>query len=43
MIYLSEPDSDCGEFDEAHEVDEEFIISRGDPAELFELVEEAFD
>jgi hypothetical protein len=39
-IYLSI--SDCGEEDESAGVGEE-LVSRGDAAELFELVEEALD
>ena len=42
-ILLFEPDSDSGEFDEAHEVDEQFVVSGGDTTELFELIEEALD
>ena len=42
-ILLFEPDSDSGEFNEAHEVDEQLIISGCDASELFELVEEALD
>jgi hypothetical protein len=40
---LFEPDYDGGKFDEAPEVDKQLVISRRDPAELFELVEEALD
>jgi hypothetical protein len=42
-ILLFEPDGDSGEFDEAHEIDEQLVVSGGDAAELFELVEEALD
>ena len=42
-ILLFEPDSDSGEFNEAHEVDEELVVSGSDTTELFELVEEALD
>ena len=42
-ILLFEPDGDSGEFDEAHEVDEQLILSCGDAPELLELVEEALD
>lgn len=42
-ILLFEPDGDGGEFNEAHEVDEQLVVSGGDTAELFELVEEALD
>lgn len=42
-ILLFEPDGDSGEFNETHEVDEQLVVSRGDAAELFELVEEALD
>ena len=35
--------SDGGDFDEAHEVGEELVVSGGDAAEVFELVEEALD
>ena len=39
----SEPDGDGGDFDEAHEIIEKFVVPRRDAAELFELVEEPFD
>jgi hypothetical protein len=42
-ILLFEPDGDSGEFNETHEVDEQLVVSGSDAAELFELVEEAFD
>jgi hypothetical protein len=42
-IQLSEPEGDSGEFDEAHEVCEQLVVSGGDAAELFELVEEALN
>ncbi|MBB3399591.1 hypothetical protein FHT71_006311 [Rhizobium sp. BK060] len=42
-IQLFEPYGDRGEFDEAHEVCEQFVIACCDAAELFELVEEALD
>ena len=42
-ILLFKPDSDSGEFNEPHEVDEQLVVSGGDTAELFELVEEALD
>ena len=42
-ILLFEPDGDSGEFNEAHEVSEQLVVSRGDAAELFELVKEALD
>jgi hypothetical protein len=42
-ILLFKPDSDGGEFDEAHEVDEQFVVSGGDTTELFKLIEEALD
>jgi hypothetical protein len=42
-ILLFEPDSDSGKSDETHEVDEQLVVSGGDTAELFELVEEALD
>ena len=42
-ILLFKPDSDSGEFNETHEVDEQLVVSGGDAAELFELVEEALD
>jgi hypothetical protein len=32
-----------GEFDEAHKVGEQLVVSRGGAAQLFELVEEAPD
>ncbi len=38
-----EPDCDSGEFDEAHEVFEELVVTGRDAAELFELIEEALD
>jgi hypothetical protein len=42
-IELSEPNSDGGDFDEAHKVDEELVVSGCDASELLELVEEALD
>ena len=42
-ILLFEPDGDSGEFDEAHEVLEELVVSRCDAAERLELVEKALD
>jgi len=42
-ISLFEPDGDSGEFDEAHKVGEELVVSCRDTAELFELVEETLD
>ena len=42
-ILLFKPDGDSSEFNEAHEVDEQLVISGGDATELFELVEEALD
>ena len=42
-IQLSDPDGDGGEFDEAHEVGEQFVISGCDTPEVFEFVEEALD
>ena len=41
--HLLEPDSDSSEFDEAHEVGEQLVVSGRDAPELFELVEEALD
>lgn len=38
-----EPDSDSCDFDEAHEVGEELVVSGRNPSELLELVEEALD
>jgi hypothetical protein len=42
-ILLFEPESDSGEFDEAHEVGEQLVVSSGDTTELLELVEETLD
>jgi len=35
----SEYDGDCSDFDEAHEVDEQFVVACCDTSELFELIE----
>jgi hypothetical protein len=42
-ILLFKPDGDSGELNELHEVYEQLVVSGGDAAELFELVEEALD
>lgn len=34
---------DCGEIQESHEAERGFVVSCGDPAEVFELVEHALD
>jgi hypothetical protein len=39
IIQLSKPDGDGGEFDEAHEIGEELVISCCHAPELFELDE----
>jgi hypothetical protein len=39
----SDHDGDSGDFDEAHEVGEQFVVARCDPPELLELVEKSFD
>ena len=43
IIQLSKPDGDGGEFDEAHEIGEELLISCCHAPELFQLVEETLD
>jgi len=42
-IQLSKPDLDSGEFDEAHKVGEQLVVSCRDAPELLEFVEEALD
>jgi hypothetical protein len=40
--YSSKPDANCGEMDEGEEVVCSSVISRGEAAEVFELVEAAY-
>lgn len=34
---------DCSNRHEAHEVDQEFVIARGHPSEMFEFIEQTLD
>ena len=40
---LSEPDHHAGDADHGHEGLGGFVVARGDAAEVFDLVDEAFD
>lgn len=43
LTFSSKEQVDCAEGDETHEVGEQFVVARGDAAEVFEFIEKPLD